>query len=66
MLLIDDDVTKRSTHLRAIEFLAREMHSPVDHIAKIYERELAKLKVGAHVEDFLPILTIRKVRGTFR
>jgi Protein of unknown function (DUF3562) len=63
---LNDEATQTSTHLRAIEFLAGKSHTPVDQIGKIYQRELAQLKVGARVKDFLPILTIRKVRATFR
>jgi hypothetical protein len=56
---------ERSRHLSAIEFLAKTTRVPVDQITKRYEHELAKLKVGARVNDFLPVLTIRKVRGHF-
>ena len=66
MLSLDNEVTERSTHLRAIEFLAKKTDLSVDQITKIYQRELAELTVGARVKDFLPLLTIRKVRGTLR
>jgi hypothetical protein len=56
---------ENSRHLRAIEFLAETTRAPLDQVTKIYQRELAKLKVGGRVNDFLPILTIRKVRGHF-
>jgi hypothetical protein len=59
------DGRERSRHLRAIEFLAKTTQAPVDQVTKIYEHELAKLRVGARVNDFLPVLTIRKVRGHF-
>ena len=66
MLSLDDAVTERSTHLRAIEFLAKKTDTPADQITRIYEDELAKLQVGARVTEFLPVLTIRKVRGRLR
>jgi len=34
MLPLDNEVTERSTHLRAIEFLAKKMDLPVDQIPK--------------------------------
>jgi Protein of unknown function (DUF3562) len=55
-----------SAHERAIEALARESHVPIDHVAHLYEHELAVLTVGARITGFLPILTIRKVREILR
>lgn len=55
-----------STHERAIEALAREAHVPIDHVAQLYERELAMLTVGARITGFLSILTLRKVRDILR
>lgn len=53
-------------HERAIEALARQEHMPIEHVAQLYERELALLTVGARITHFLPILTIRKVRDLLR
>ena len=55
-----------STHERAIEALARESHVPIDHVAQLYEHELAGLTVGARITGFLTILTTRKVREILR
>jgi hypothetical protein len=55
-----------STHARAIEALARQSHVSIDHVAQLYERELAALKVGARITGFLTILTTRKVREILR
>jgi hypothetical protein len=55
-----------ATHERAIEDLARQSHVSIDHVAQLYERELAALKVGARITGFLTILTIRKVREILR
>ena len=55
-----------STHERAIEILARQAHLPVDDVAQLYARELARLTVGAHITGFLTILTTRKVRELLR
>ena len=55
-----------STHERAIEALARQSHVPIEHVAQLYERELAVLTVGARLTGFLTILTTRKVRELLR
>jgi hypothetical protein len=41
---------KSSTHERAIEALAHQSHVPIDHVAQLYEHELAVLTVGAQME----------------
>jgi hypothetical protein len=55
-----------TTHERAIEALARQSQVPIDHVAQLYERELAVLTVGARITGFLTILTTRKVRELLR
>jgi hypothetical protein len=55
-----------STHERAIAALTQQFHVPIDHVAQLYERELAVLTAGARVTSFLTILTIRKVREILR
>ena len=53
-------------HERAIEALAQQSDVPIDHIAELYERELAALTVSARITGFLSILTTRKVREILR
>ena len=53
-------------HERAIEALAQQSDVPIDHIAQLYERELATLTVSARITGFLSILTTRKVREILR
>jgi hypothetical protein len=55
-----------SAHVRAIEFLADDTHLPVDQIAEIYQREFAKLALDANIQNYLPVLTMRKVREALR
>jgi hypothetical protein len=55
-----------ATHERAIAALAQQSHVPIDHVAQLYERELAVLTVGARITGFLAILTTRKVREILR
>jgi hypothetical protein len=53
-----DESVKR----RAIEFLAAESKLPFDQVARLYERERAKLELGARVKQYLPIFTFRNVQ----
>jgi hypothetical protein len=53
-------------HERAIEALAQQLYVPIDHVAQLYERELAALTVSARITGFLSILTTRKVREILR
>lgn len=46
---------------RAIEDLAEESHLPFDQVARLYEREYARLDLGARVKKFLPIFAYRNV-----
>ena len=58
---LDDGV-----HQDTIEALAGEMHLPTERVAEIYTTELARLRVGARIEDYLVVLTCRRVRDTLR
>ena len=55
-----------ATHERAIAILAHQSHVPLDHVTRLYERELAALTVSARITGFLTILTTRKVREILR
>ena len=52
----------QSPQYPAVEFLAKELHMPVDDVASLYGKELAKLTIGARVTAFLSIFAIRNVR----
>jgi hypothetical protein len=47
---------------RAIEFLARETHTPVAKVQEIYLAEYARLAPKAHIKSFLPLLICKRVR----
>ena len=53
-------------HERAIAALAQQSHVLFDHVAQLYECELAVLTARARITDFLTILTTRKVREILR
>ena len=41
---------KQSSQEPALEFLARELHVPIDEVASLYNNELARLKADASVD----------------
>ena len=46
----------------AISSLADESGHPIDVVAEVYRAELARLKEGASVHDFLIVLAARRTR----
>lgn len=58
----DGGINEFSEHSRAIEFLVNETDASVEQITKVYRREYSKLAADARIKDYLPVLTIRKVR----
>ena len=54
---------KQKSHQEsAVEFLAKESNISEDDVIQLYEGELTKLGLGAHIVQFLPIIAIRNVR----
>jgi hypothetical protein len=53
-------------HKRVIAFLARYSTTPIDEIARLYEREWAALEASARLKRYLPTLTFRHVRALCR
>ena len=51
---------------RDLEDLARDARVPLDTVSQLYAREWAALAAGARITNFLPVLTIRKVRAILR
>jgi hypothetical protein len=49
-------------HLHTIAILALEVNRSVEVVSEIFLTELARLKEGARIDDFLVVLTCRKVR----
>ena len=60
------DDRERSRHLEYIERLAQEVDCPVQMIEPLYEQTLARLKSGATVQDYLPILTAKGVKKALK
>jgi hypothetical protein len=53
-------------HLAAIQALAAEVGRPVDEIAAVYQGELVLLAANAVVEDYLPVLVMKRVRRLYQ
>lgn len=53
-------------HLNVIEALSQKTKRPVEEIAKLYVSELVRLRTGARVQEYLVLLTSRRVREALR
>ena len=62
VLISDDD--QAAKNLSAIEVLARESSLPVAEVKEVYEGELARLREGARITDFLILFASRRTRDT--
>jgi hypothetical protein len=54
------------SHVDAIDALVAETDRPLEEVAEVYMRELARLREGARVQDYLMLLTSRHVRQALR
>ncbi len=52
----------RDVHDSVIESLAMQYQMDENHIRRIYEQELSKLKHDSRVKSFLPVLCSRHVK----
>ena len=59
----DVDADQAASNLSAIEALARESSLPVAEVREIYEGELARLRDGARITDFLVLFASRRTRS---
>ena len=50
----------------AVHARAAETDRPAEEVAEIYTRELARLRVGARIDDYLVLLTSRYAQGALR
>ena len=58
--------SRQADQTRIIESLARQSEIPINEVARLYESELAELKVGAQITSFLHIFATRNVQETLR
>jgi len=57
-----EDESEWIRHSSAIEDLAKDLKVSVEEVAQNYEKALRDLKENARIKEFLPLLTIRRVR----
>ena len=53
-------------HQTSKEAIAKETHTLIDEVEKIYEQELTQLSTGAKITQFLGVLTTKRVRMRLR
>jgi hypothetical protein len=53
-------------HVYAIDALAQETKRPLAEVAHVYVDELTRLQTGARVQDYLVLLTSKRVRESLR
>ena len=53
-------------HQTSKEAIAKETHTSIDEVEKIYEQELTLLASGAKITQYLGVLTTRRVRARLR
>ena len=55
-----------SAHTDVIESLARQTSTPVQLVRDLYEEELARLKAGATVDNFVGVIATQRVKRRLR
>jgi hypothetical protein len=53
-------------HQTSKEAIAKETHTSIDEVEKIYEQELTRLASDAKITQFLGVLTSKRVRMRLR
>jgi uncharacterized protein DUF3562 len=61
-----DSPDQETLHLKAMKSLAIETGHELALVRQVYEAELARLQAGAHVRDFVLLLSARRARETLR
>jgi len=61
-----DSTDQEALHLKAIKELAIETGHELALVKQVYEVELARLQAGAHIRDYVLLLSCRRARETLR
>jgi hypothetical protein len=61
-----DNPDQEALHLKAMKSLAIETGQEFALVRQVYEAELARLQTGAHLRDFVLLLSCRRARETLR
>lgn len=63
MTVLRNNAGDPAKHQQAIEALAKESDTPVEHVRELYEMEHARLNSQARVKTFVSVLATRLVRN---
>lgn len=64
MAMLTEDVESRVE--RGLDALRREFPSDAEHVSVIGHAHFSRLRAGARIEDFLPVLVYRLTRDEIR
>ena len=65
-IAITDRIQLEAKDLYAIDKLAQETSHPAEEVRKIYADVLGRLRPGARIQDYLIVLTSKKVRDMLK
>ena len=66
MAVLRNNAGDPARHQQVIEALAKETHSPVDHVRELFEIEHRRLESQARVKTFVSVIATRLVRRVLR
>ena len=61
-----DNPDQEALHLKAMKSLAIETGHEFAVVRQVYEVELARLQAGAHLKEYVLLLSFRRARETLR
>ena len=61
-----DNPDQEALHLKAMRSLATETGYEFAVVRQVYEAELARLRAGAHLTEYVLLLSCRRARETLR
>ena len=61
-----DNPNQEALHLKAMKSLAIETGHEFAVVRQVYEVELARLQAGAHLREYVLLLSCRRARETLR
>ena len=61
-----DNTEQEALHLKAMKSLAIETGHEFKLVKQVYELELARLQDGAHIREYVLLLSCRRTRETLR
>lgn len=53
-------------HGRVIAEIAKELNVPIEHVDRVFQRELSRLMARARIQQFIPTLAVCSTRRLLR